>query len=32
VTLAHPENPKDHEWVKGMATKFGNAEMKKELW
>lgn len=24
---AHPENPKHHEWVKGMATKFGNAAM-----
>jgi len=24
---AHPENPKHHEWVKGMAMKFGNAAM-----
>jgi LAS seventeen-binding protein 1/2 len=24
---AHPQNPKHHEWVKSMATKFGNAAM-----
>ncbi|KAI9744251.1 MAG: hypothetical protein M1818_002403 [Claussenomyces sp. TS43310] len=24
---AHPQNPKHHEWVKGLAAKFGNAAM-----